>query len=105
MQRGSGGRHCILVWSKGSPSSYYFFSSFIKGRTQAMSFSVAANCPFLGRVSTSFLQNSGTSLGMYGQKCPVMSKLFHTAVNGTRSTVGKKGLNLGEFKLFRFLLL
>ena len=61
-----------------------------------MSLSVAAKCPFLGRVSSSFLQHSGTSLGMYGQTCPVMSKLFHTALNSTtKSSVGRN-LNLGK---------
>lgn len=64
-----------------------------------MSLSVAAKCPFLGRVSSNFLQHSGNSLGMYGQKCPVMSKLFHSALASAKSTVGtsgKKGLSLGE---------
>ena len=64
-----------------------------------MSLSVAAKCPFLGRVSSNFLQHSGSSLGMYGQACPVMSKLFHTAINSAKGTVGasgKKAINLGK---------
>ncbi len=67
-----------------------------------MSFSAASKCPFLTKVPTNYLQKSGASLGMYGQKCPVMSRLFHTAsraAGGVRSgaaTPGKQTLSLGE---------
>lgn len=35
-----------------------------------------SKCPFLGKVSSKFLQHSGSSLGVYAQNCPVMSRLF-----------------------------
>ena len=69
-----------------------------------MSFSAASKkCPFLAQVSTNYLQKSGASLGMYGQKCPVMSRLFHTAsraagggVGNGAATPSKQTLSLGE---------
>lgn len=60
-----------------------------------MSFSAASKCPFIAQVSTNFLQKSGSSLGMYGQKCPVMSKLFHTASHAANGGA-KQSLTLGE---------
>lgn len=68
-----------------------------------MSLSAASKCPFLTRVSTNYLQKSGSSLGMYGQRCPVMSKLFHTASRAagggsSAPTTGKQPLSLGEDK-------
>ncbi len=60
-----------------------------------MSFSAASVCPFVSKVSLQFLQKSGSSLGMYGQKCPVMSKLFHTACRGTGIN-GRQSLTLGK---------
>ena len=63
-----------------------------------MSFSAASKCPFLTQVTTTFLQKSGTSLGMYGQKCPVMSKLFHSASRAA-TTNGKQPLTLGKQSL------
>ena len=42
---------------------------------------ITSKCPFLGRVSSTFLQKAGGSIGVYGQNCPVMSRLLHTTVN------------------------
>ena len=63
-----------------------------------MSAPVAAKCPFLSTVPAKFINCAGKSLGMYGQRCPVMSKLFHTAVAGSgRQAVGRgKTIPLGE---------
>ena len=60
-----------------------------------MSLSAASKCPFIAQVSTNFLQKSGSSRGRYGQKCPVMSKLFHT-VSRAANGGGKQPLSLGE---------
>ena len=46
-------------------------------------------CPFIARVSSTYLLKAGNSLGMYGQRCPVMSKLFH-------NSSGKGPLSLGK---------
>ena len=62
-----------------------------------MSLSTAAKCPFLSRVPTSYLQSSGSSLNMYGQKCPVMSRLFHAATGGAKHT-SRKGVSLGKIE-------
>ena len=60
-----------------------------------MSFSAAGKCPFIAQASCNFLQKSGASLGMYGQKCPVISKLFHTVAN--RAAGGsKQSVTLGK---------
>lgn len=70
-----------------------------------MSFSAATSqCPFVSRVSTKFLQKSGKSLGMYGQKCPVMSKLFHTAAKHAVGPGEKQALSLGEILNYNFEL-
>lgn len=61
-----------------------------------MSFSAASKCPFVAQASSNFLQKSGASLGMYGQKCPVISKLFHTAASRATIGNGKQPLTLGE---------
>lgn len=63
-----------------------------------MSITAVSKCPFLGRVSTKFLRNAGGSLGMYGQSCPVMSRLFHSAMSGAK-TATRKPLSLGEHNL------
>ena len=53
-------------------------------------------CPFLSRVSSSFLGHAGASLNMYGQRCPIMARLFHrVAASGGHQ--GAKTLTLGEF--------
>ena len=62
-----------------------------------MSLSAASKCPFLTRVSPTFLRHSGSSLGMYGQRCPVMSKLFHTAVGTARQGANRKPITLGKY--------
>ena len=57
-----------------------------------MSYAAVSKCPFLSRVSKTFLQHSGSSLDMYGQRCPVMAKLFHT----TRGSPKSSGLSIGK---------
>ena len=61
-----------------------------------MSYAAVSKCPFLTKVSTNFLRHAGGSLGMYGQRCPVMSKLFHTAVGSARSA-NRQPITLGKF--------
>lgn len=60
-----------------------------------MSFSVKAKCPFLSRVSFDFVRRSGNSLGMYGQRCPVMSRLFTSTTSGLKGANGRT-LSLGK---------
>lgn len=65
---------------------------------------VSSKCPFLTRVPSSFLNHSGPSLNMYGQRCPVMVRLFHRAATGegakaVQPTQGAKTLTLGELEL------
>ena len=60
-----------------------------------MSLSAASKCPFLSGVSKSFLQHSGTSMNMYGQKCPVMSRMFHVGASSIKNT-GRKNVSLGK---------
>lgn len=57
-----------------------------------------SQCPFLGRVSITFVRHAGASLGMYGQRCPVISKLFHTAASGARGA-NRTTLTLEHFYL------
>lgn len=66
---------------------------------ERMSLLAATKCPFVAQASTSFLLKSGASLTMYGQKCPVMSKLFHTASRAVNGVV-KQPLSLGENRIF-----
>ena len=62
---------------------------------------VSSKCPFLARVPSSFLGHAGPSLNMYGQRCPVMARMFHrTAAGGTKTAQTApmtKTLTLGEF--------
>lgn len=57
-----------------------------------------ANCPFLGRVSTRFLQHAGRSLSVYSERCPVMSRLLHTNARGSTVNLAnsRAPLNMGE---------
>ena len=65
-----------------------------------MSLSAASKCPFLTRVPSTFLRNCGSSIGMYGQRCPVMSKLFHTAVGAARQGANRKPVTLGKHAFY-----
>lgn len=62
---------------------------------------VCSKCPFLTRVSSDFLSHAGPSLNMYGQRCPVMVRLFHrgAAGQGGTPTQGRRALTLGKFVL------
>lgn len=62
---------------------------------------VSSKCPFLTRVPSNFLSHAGSSLNMYGQRCPVMARLFHRAATGQggTTTLGTRTLTLGEFEL------
>lgn len=61
-----------------------------------MSLSIATKCPFVSAVPKSFLQHAGASLNMYGQKCPVMSRLFHAGTSSIKNS-GRKSLSLGKY--------
>ena len=68
---------------------------------------VTAKCPFLTRVPSSFLGHAGPSLGMYGQRCPVMARLFHRMATGegkqgVQPREGAKTLTLGELELTQY---
>ena len=59
---------------------------------------VSSKCPFLARVPTAFLGHAGPSINMYGQRCPVMARMFHRAApGGSRPAPVAKTLTLGEF--------
>lgn len=80
----------------------YFQATYLcalQNSRQNMSFSAASKCPFLTRVPSTFLRNCGSSIGMYGQRCPVMSKLFHTAVGAARQGANRKPITLGKHAL------
>ena len=66
-----------------------------------MSLKAVTKCPFLSRVPSAFLNNAGPSLNMYGQRCPIMGRLFHLAGAGKGGQAalqaqGSKTLSLGE---------
>ena len=47
---------------------------------------ISSKCPFINRVSSTFMRKAGGSLGIYSQSCPVMSGVMvHTAA--VRSTL------------------
>lgn len=60
-----------------------------------MSLSSALKRPFL-QVSTKYLWKSRPSLGMYKQKCPVMSKLAGRAAGGGVGAAGGVGARGGS---------
>ena len=68
-------------------SSLHYLDILRVGSVMSLSAPVK-KCPFIAKVSSKFLQSSGQSLGMYGQTCPVMSKLFHTSSGKSPLTLG-----------------
>jgi 5-aminolevulinate synthase len=58
---------------------------------------VSAKCPFLARVPASFLGYAGPSLNMYGQRCPVMARMFHRAAPGGSNAAPLTKLSLEKF--------
>ena len=47
-----------------------------------------SRCPFLNRVSANFLRHAGKSLTLYGQSCPMVSRLICNKASSTIRTIG-----------------
>ena len=83
------------------PSRAPILNHYISKQAQNMTVNaVSSKCPFLTRVPSTFLGRAGPSLNMYGQRCPVMGRLFHRAATGgakpAHPVLGTKTLTLGE---------
>ena len=52
---------------------------------------ITSKCPFLGKVSSKFLQHSGSSFGHYAQHCPVMSRLLMQTATLATSAANSTG--------------
>ena len=66
---------------------------------------VSSKCPFLARVPATFLGHAGPSLNMYGQRCPVMARMFHRAApGGSNAAPLGKSLTLGKAGLAQLSL-
>lgn len=48
-----------------------------------------SRCPFLNRVSANFLRHAGKSLTLYGQSCPMVSRLLCNKASATIRTIGQ----------------
>lgn len=60
-------------------------------------------CPFLTRLSTTYVRNYGTTLlKTYGQHCPVMSRLASNVASTDSNAVGSEG---GERQWFIFVFM
>ena len=87
----------VSISSLPSERSQYY--SLFDDQAQNMSANAAASkCPFLTRVPASFLGHAGASLNMYGQRCPVMARMFHRSANGAAGKTAPvaRTLTLGE---------
>lgn len=67
-----------LVQSQESVSSDIqgFVSKMVFG---ALTVQSVSKCPFAGSVSTMFMRKAGQSLALYAERCPVMSRMLHSA--------------------------
>ena len=45
----------------------------------ALTVQPVSKCPFAGGVSTMFMRKAGQSLALYAERCPVMSRMLHSA--------------------------
>ena len=93
---------CVLLLppfpSRATSTPHIILRNFDEEQNMSVN-AVSAKCPFLARVPASFLGHAGPSLNMYGQRCPVMARMFHRAAPGgfNRAPLTKT-LSLGESK-------